>query len=343
MVRMRLRPLVLALALTAAAPAQQTLPLWPHGTPEPPQTSAPETDNNAAHPHDIHYTNVTVPTLTVYRPARGANGAAALVFPGGSYQVLAWNKEGTDTCAWLNSLGVTCILVKYRVPQPKGDAGHFPADPDDLEDAQQAMRLARAHAAEWHIDPARTGVVGFSAGGNLAALLSTHPADTHIASTPAAPDTDPRIDATPSFTILIYPAYLTLDPGLTQLDPVYKPSPTQPPTFLAAAENDKYFSKTPLTYYAALLDANVPAELHLFPTGGHGFGVYPRGDAGQWPMLAANWLRSLGMIPELPRPRPDLGPPTGSSVPPPPCIPAATPPPPGRPDKPAPSDLPPCP
>jgi acetyl esterase/lipase len=303
MFRMRLPLLTaLALTLTAAASAQQTLPLWPHGTPEPPQTTAPETDNNAAHPHDIHYTNVTVPTLTVYPPHEHGNGTAALVFPGGGYAVLAWNKEGTNTCDWLNSIGVTCVLVKYRVPQPNGEAGHYPADFADLEDAQQAMRITRAHARDWHIDPNRIGVVGFSAGGNLAALLSTHPDDHHVETTPAAPDVDAAIDARPNFTVLIYPAYLTSDPGLTQLNPVYTPTASQPPVFLAAAENDRYFSKTPLTYYAALLDARVPAELHLFPAGGHGFGVYPSGTAGQWPALAAAWLRSLSMIPTPPLP-----------------------------------------
>ncbi len=329
---MRLRLLTLVLALTTAANAQQTLPLWPHGTPEPPQTTAPETDTNSASPHNIHYTNVSVPTLTVYPPHDHANGAAALVFPGGSYAVLAWNKEGTDTCDWLNTIGVTCVLVKYRVPQPKGEAGHYPADFADLEDAQQAIRITRAHAKEWHIDPARIGVVGFSAGGNLAALLSTHPDDHHVETTPAAPDADPTIDARPNFTILIYPAYLTTDPGLTQLNPVYTPTASQPPTFLAAAENDKYFSKTPLTYYAALLDAKIPSELHLFPSGGHGFGVYPAGTASQWPSLAAAWLRSLGIIPTPPPSHPGVS--TNGSPGTPPCNSAVPQPPqPGRPDK----------
>jgi len=301
---MRLRLLAFALTITAAASAQQTLPLWPHGTPEPPQTTAPETDSNSAHPHDIHYTNVTVPTLTVYPAHEHSIGTAALVFPGGGYSILAWNKEGTSTCEWLNSLGVTCLLVKYRVPQPTGEAGRYPADFADLEDAQQAMRLARGHAREWHIDPGHIGVVGFSAGGNLAALLCNHPDDHHVETTPAAADVNTTIDARANFAVLVYPAYLALDPDQTALNPVHTPNTFTPPTFLIAAENDKHFGKNSLVYYRALLDANVPAELHMFATGGHGFGIAPAGTPGQWTLLAAAWLRSLGMIPTPPPPRP---------------------------------------
>ena len=161
----------------AHAAAQQTvLPLWPTATPEPAQTTEAEVD--VTKPTDAfisghrtaRLTNVTKPTLSVYPPPAGrSNGAAALVFPGGGYVRLAWDGEGLDTCRWLNSVGMTCLLVKYRVPE----TGYFPDNPADLEDAQQAMRLARQHAREWRLDPGKIGVVGFSAGGNLAVLLST--------------------------------------------------------------------------------------------------------------------------------------------------------------------------
>ena len=298
----------------AAHSQQQVLPLWPHGTPEPAQTTAPETDvtkNSDAlisgH-RSARLTNVTNPTLTVYPPPADKNtGVAALVFPGGGYVRLAWNGEGTDTCEWLNSVGITCLLVKYRVPEKE----HYPDNPSDLEDAQQAMRLARAHAGEWHIDPAKIGVVGFSAGANLAVLLSTHPDDHHVESTPAKADI-PGItsetagsikltgvtDARPSFAIVVYPAYLGIPPDITTLDPAYTPNKFTPPTFLIQAENDKTYGKNAPLYYQALAAAGVPAELHMFATGGHGFGIHPADTPEEhWTRLANVWLRDIGILP----------------------------------------------
>lgn len=325
---MRLRSLALAATFAFVSPAlicqaqapQTTLPLWPHATPEPAQTTEPETDITKPTDHLLsgrrtaRLTNITVPTLSVYPPHDHNNGSAALVFPGGGYQILAWDGEGLDPCHWLNSLGMTCLLVKYRVPQPHGEAGHYPADPSDLEDAQQAMRIARAHAAEWHIDPAHIGVMGFSAGGNLAVLLSTHPDDHHVESTPAAPDVDPRIDARADFAIIVYPAYLVAPPAETELFPAYTPNQFTPPTFLIQAENDHTYGKNALVYFRALMDANIPAELHYFAGGGHGFGMNPVGAPEEhWPRLAANWLRTLNMIPPQPHPHPE-GPATGGGA-----------------------------
>jgi acetyl esterase/lipase len=339
---MRLRALALAttlVALVSPAPVcnaqapQTTLPLWPPATPGPPPPTDPETDTTKPTDNFIsghrtaRLTNVTAPTLSVYPPHDHNTGSAALVFPGGGYQILAWDGEGLDPCHWLNSLGMTCLLVKYRVPQPTGEAGHYPADPSDLEDAQQAMRLARAHAADWHIDPTRIGVMGFSAGANLAVLLSTHPDDHHVESTPAAPDVDTHIDARADFAIIVYPAYLALPPDQTALDPTYTPNSFTPPTFLIQAENDKTYVRNSLVYYRALLDANVPAELHLYAGGGHGFGMNPIGAPEEhWPRLAANWLRTLNIIPPEPHHTPS-GPSTGASIP----CPLPQPPPPGRP------------
>ncbi len=306
MIRMRHRALPL-LALTLAlsgipAAAQQTvLPLWPHATPEPPQTTEAEVD--VTKPTDAlisghrtsRLTNVTNPTITVYSPpASRNNGAAALVFPGGGYVRLAWDGEGIDTCTWLNSIGVTCLLVKYRVPEK----GHYPENFADLEDAQQAMRLARAHANAWHIDPSMIGVIGFSAGGNLAALMSTHPDEHHVESTPAAADVDTKIDARPDFAILIYPAYLGIEPAMKELDPVYAPNKFTPPTFLLQAEDDRGYGRNAPLYFQALAGAKVPTELHMYATGGHGFGLHPIGKPEEhWTQLATAWLRSIKMIP----------------------------------------------
>jgi acetyl esterase/lipase len=317
MTKYLLSGLLLFALVAPAAHTQQVLPLWPHGTPEPPQTAQPETDLTKpgdrlidGHP-TIRLTNVTVPTVTVYQPQADKNThTAALVFPGGGYRVLAWTGEGLDACKWLNHIGITCLLVKYRVPQPPGMAGHYPADHDDLEDAQQAMRLAKAHAAEWHIDPAHIGVVGFSAGGNLAVLLCNHPDDKHIQSTPAAHDIPGyttasgsltltgAADARPAFAILGYPAYLIDTPESSTLNPVYAPSKDTPPTFLIQAENDKTWGRNAAVYYLALAAVGVPAELHMYATGGHGFGVHPPNKPEEhWTHLADIWLRGIGMIP----------------------------------------------
>jgi acetyl esterase/lipase len=315
LLRMNLRALVTALMISAfvlsAAAQPQVIRLWPGGTPEPPQTSAAEANvATAAESARAGYaeqriTNVTVPTLTVY-PApgstsdgRNATHAAALVFPGGGYMRLAMDIEGTQTCQWLNSVGVTCLLVKYRVPE----AGVYPANFADLEDAQQAMRIARAHSGEWHLDPARIGVVGFSAGGNLAVLLSTHADDTHVMSTPAANQvplgTNGRVvDARANFAVVVYPAYLSTDEEHRRLDATYLPDALTPPTFLLQAEDDTSYGFNAFVYGRALRDAGVPVEMHIYATGGHGFGTFPPSTKPEhdWTALATTWLRGIGML-----------------------------------------------
>jgi acetyl esterase/lipase len=326
---MKLRAGILALAFAAslsivpaafsAAHAQQVVPLWPHGTPEPPNTTEPETDltkptDNPINGHrTARITNITAPVMTIYKPSPDKDThTAALVFPGGGYKYLAYTGEGNDTCDWLTSAGITCLLVKYRVPQPPGMAGHYPQDFQDLEDAQQAMRLARAHAREWQIDPAHIGVIGFSAGANLAVLLSNYFADHHVESTPAARDVpgyttessgavrfNATPDARPNFAIVVYPAYLIDNPDDSALNPVYAPSKSTPPTFLIQAKDDKMFHRNAPVYYLALDAASVSAELHMYPTGGHGFGIHPQGKAEEhWTRLADAWLRRIDMLPE---------------------------------------------
>jgi acetyl esterase/lipase len=298
------RSLLLALLAPLAATAQQTsLPLWPHQPPEPPTTTAPERDVTtpdmpliSGH-RSARLTPITQPMLYVYPPLHvRANGAAVVVFPGGGYARLAWDGEGLDSCRWLNSLGITCLLVKYRVPQP-----HYPAGFADLEDAQQAMRLARAHAIEWRLNPNRIGVMGFSAGAHLVVALSQHADDNHVLSTPAAPDVNSTIDAKPDFALVIYPGYLAQDSPAgprTVLDPTLAPTASTPPTFLLQAENDPVHVENTLVYYRALLDVHVPAELHVYATGGHGFGLHPvNSQESNWTALAATWLRTIGVLP----------------------------------------------
>src|ERR1700728_1062748 len=231
---MRLFAISLALLLAAPVLAQQpTLLLWPNGNPEPSKVTGPEidptTDANriVSGKVTVRVTNISKPSLTVYSPdASRNNGAAALVFPGGAYIRLAYNIEGTEVCDWLNSIGMTCVLVKYRVPEE----GRYPENVEDLEDAQQAMRLTRAHAAEWHVDPKRVGVIGFSAGAHLAAVLSTHP-DFQGKNIPVS-----TIEARPDFQMIIYPGWTSGPDG--KVSPAVAPTPQIPPTFLLQAEND---------------------------------------------------------------------------------------------------------
>jgi acetyl esterase/lipase len=231
---MRSSIFLFVLLLASRALAQQNIMLlWPNGNPEPSKVVGPEidptTDANriVSGKVTVRVTNVSKPTLTVFFPDPAKNnGAAALVFPGGSYIRLAYNIEGTEVCEWLNSIGMTCVLVKYRVPEQ----GHYPENVEDLEDAQQAMRLTRAHAAEWHIDPARIGAIGFSAGAHLAATLSTHP-DFQGKNVPTS-----TIDARPNFQMIIYPGWTAGSDG--KVNPALLPVPQIPPTFLLQAEND---------------------------------------------------------------------------------------------------------
>ncbi|HVG26013.1 MAG TPA: alpha/beta hydrolase [Acidobacteriaceae bacterium] len=292
----------LQLLFALSLPAQTVVPLWPKATPEPAHTTEAEkdvtkpSDNLISGHRTSRITNVVHPSMTVYPPTGGAgnSGAAAVVFPGGGYIRLAWEGEGVDSCKWLNSIGVTCLLVKYRVPFKET----YPANPADLEDAQQAIRLARAHAAQWHLNPHKIGVLGYSAGAHLAVALSTHWDDKHVESTPAASEVDASVSARPDFALIIYPAYLTADASMKALTPDLTPRSDTPPTFLLQAENDPVHVENALVYFRALKDAGVEAELHIFPTGGHGFGLHPVGSPEEhWTQLGTAWLRSIKMLP----------------------------------------------
>jgi len=285
---------LLALCLNFSALAQKhTMLLWPNGNPEPSKVVGPETDPTTdanrivSGKATVRVTNVSKPSFTVFPAPEGKNtGAAALVLPGGAYIRLAYNLEGTEVCEWLNSIGMTCVLVKYRVPED----GHYPENVEDLEDAQQAMRLTRAHAAEWKIDVNRIGVIGFSAGAHLAAALSTHP-DFQGKNVPAS-----RIDARPNFQMIIYPGWLSGADG--KVNPSLAPTPQIPPTFLVQAENDyTAHVENSLIYFQALKDAKIPAELHLFTEGGHGFGLRPTVlPISRWPVLAGEWLHTIHIL-----------------------------------------------
>jgi acetyl esterase/lipase len=196
------------------SPGHTQIPIWPGAAPDPQPVAGPESaetsgkDSLIAGKQSTGIENVTRPTLTVYSPSGKNTGAAVVVFPGGGYMELAIDLEGTEVCDWLTSKGITCVLLKYRVtevgPYPK--SGPYPESPMALEDAQRTMGLVRLHAAEWHIDPHKIGVLGFSAGGHLVAAISTHFAKRLYPLIDAADKQSCR----PDFGVALYPGHLSL-------------------------------------------------------------------------------------------------------------------------------------
>jgi acetyl esterase/lipase len=242
--------------------------------------------------------------MTVYAPQGKNTGAAVVVIPGGGFQMLAIDLEGAEVCDWLTSRGITCILLKYRVPsapyvwqcdcRPHNRSISTPS----LEDAQRTLRLARAHAAEWRIDPHRVGVLGFSAGGYLVAEVSTR-FDSRLYAPVDAADQE---SARPDFAIALYPGHLALAENSIALNPEIEGHITSrtPPTFLLQNEDDHVDSiEDALSYYMGLKKANVPVELHAYAQGGHAFGLRPTNlPVSGWPRLVETWLGTIGMISE---------------------------------------------
>lgn len=277
------------------APGHVTIALWPGVAPGAPENLPPEvdtttaTDNLIAGRPLIRLGNVAKPTLTVYAPKGKGTGAAVVVFPGGGYRILAIDLEGTEVCDWLNAKGITCLLLKYRVP----DTGPYPKSTAALQDAQRAVGLAREHAAEWRIDPHRIGVLGFSAGGHLAAALSTH--YDHRLYDPV--DAADRLSCRPDFAVVIYPGYLAIADRNFAPNPEIHPTADTPPTFLLQAEDDPVHVENAVVYFMALKNAKVPAELHVYAEGGHGFGLRRTSlPITGWPTLVDTWLHTIKVL-----------------------------------------------
>jgi len=283
---------------TAAHAVEPTdvVPLWPGTAPGDKEPIGPEgdqtkdSDNLIAGKRLIRLGNVSSPTISVYQPpAQKRTGTAVVVCPGGGYQILAMDLEGTEVCEWLNSVGVTAVLLKYRVPKRPGLEKHAAA----LQDAQRALGLVRHRAKDWEIDPKKIGVLGFSAGGHLAALVSNQSEQRVYPAIDAADSTGCR----PDFTVLIYPAYLTVKEQGDRVAPELNVTSNTPPTFIAMAEDDPIRVETALFYAAALKNVNVPFELHVYPSGGHGYGLRPTKDlVTTWPQRASDWMRSRGLL-----------------------------------------------
>ena len=282
------------------------VPIWPGKIPDARPPKGPEaaetTGNDAlvAGKPWVSISNVSLPTMTVYSPKGKNTGAAIVVFPGGGYEILAIDLEGTEVCDWLTSKGITCVLLKYRVPAPRSapNWGAYPQSPIALEDAQRTLGLVRYHAAEWHIDPHKIGVLGFSAGGHLAAAMSVH-ANQRLYPPVDAAD---RISCRPDFAVALYPGHLAFGDKELRLNPDIRNriSPDVPPTFLLQDEDDHVDTvEDSLSYYLALERARVPVEMHLYAQGGHAFGLRPtKFPATRWPELVETWLKTIGIVGE---------------------------------------------
>jgi acetyl esterase/lipase len=311
------------------SPGHTQLPIWPGAVPDAQPAAGPEAAEMAkgliAGKSGEFVVHVSQPTMTVYSPTGKNTGAAVVVFPGGGYLTLAIDLEGTEVCDWLTPKGITCVLLKYRVPDDKGYAksapypksGPYPESPIALEDAQRTLGLVRLHAAEWHIDPHKVGVLGFSAGGHLSAAISTHFAKRLYPAVDAADKESCR----PDFAVVIYPGHLSIsaaewdakqgarkfvvphpanadkDLGINPEIPVTRQTP---PTFLLQAEDDHVDNvNDSLAYYIALKKAGVPVEMHLYAQGGHAFGLRRTElPITAWPQLVETWLGTIRMIPK---------------------------------------------
>jgi acetyl esterase/lipase len=289
------------------SPGHTQVPIWPGIVPDARPVAGPETATNITHTliagrPFVLIDNVSQPTMTVYSPKGSNTGVAVVVFPGGGYNQLAIDLEGTEICDWLTSRGITGVLLKYRAPTPK--VGPYRESRLALQDAQRTLGLVRFHAAEWRIDPHKIGVIGFSAGGHLVTATSTHFDKRSYPPVDAADKESCR----PDFAIALYPGHLSPfypdDPDSWRLVNQLKLNPNvivtsnTPPTFLLQAQNDPVDDvRNSMAYSLALRNAKVPVELHLYAEGGHAFGLRrTKFPITEWPALAEKWLRTIGMI-----------------------------------------------
>jgi acetyl esterase/lipase len=295
------------------SPGHTQMPIWPKEPPDAQPVAGPESartveESPVAGKPWVEVTNVSQPTMTVYSPKGKNTGVAVVVFPGGGYKVLAIDLEGTEAADWLTSRGITCVLLKYRVPfsgpywDKERNCRVTPKAPTALQDAQRTLGLVRLHAAEWHIDPHKIGVLGFSAGGHVVAGISTRFEQRVY---PAVDEAD-KESCRPDFAMALFPGHLWVnedrDPPSDdheeyELKPDIHVTRQTPPTFLVQAENDDVDSvNESLVYYIALKNAGVPVEMHLYAEGGHAFGLRrTKFPITNWPQLMETWLRTIGM------------------------------------------------
>jgi acetyl esterase/lipase len=282
-------------------PEGNQVPLWPEGLAlQRPDSNKPEEVGNGSRlvaGRPWHWASfVSRPTMTIYRPKERNTGAAVLVLPGGGYQAVAMDLEGTEICDWLTTRGVTCVVLKYRVPQAwhHNRVEKAPKVQLPLQDAQRAIGMLRHRAVSYGIDPRRIGVMGFSAGGHLAAAVSNAETRTYK----SVDDAD-REPARPDFAILLYPGHLwngTRPKTSLRLSPWVEISAKAPPTLLIHSMNDPTDDvRHSMAYGLALNDVGVRVDMHLYARGGHAFGLRPTSDpiTTEWPRLVESWLQTI--------------------------------------------------
>lgn len=226
--------------------------------------------------------NVSSPQIAIY-PAKNKSekNPVMLICPGGGYNILAYDLEGTEVAEWLNTLGFTAVLLKYRVPRREGRLKHEAG----LEDVQEAISYIRTNASSLHIDPDKLGIMGFSAGAHLSVMASN--------AWQAQGDSLLK----PNYCLLVYPAYLSNEANALQLASEINVSTNTPPTMLVQTQDDTNFIDSSLAYYYALKQQSVPVEMHLYPKGGHGYGLRNTGAAvNEWPDRAASWFKEIGVL-----------------------------------------------
>ncbi|MGC1390415.1 MAG: alpha/beta hydrolase [Bacteroidales bacterium] len=268
------------LSISSYSQKNELIYLWPGKVPGELKEKQPPSIDTKNNDNIVRFSEVTNPAIEVYLPDHViGNGSAVIVCPGGGYQILAYDLEGTEIAGWLNKLGFTAFVLQYRIPGKKEGA---------LQDVQRAMRIVRNNSQKWNIDPEKIGVMGFSAGGSLSARASTN----FNKKTYMPVDKSDSLSCRPSFTMLIYPAYLDQGQNLT-LTPELELGKDVPPIFIFQTADDPY-GNSALVMTQALRNAKLPVELHLLSTGGHGYGLRPGKVAAEtWPLLAEKWLRSV--------------------------------------------------
>ena len=263
--------------------------LWPN---TPPEDISGEVGEEKVETKGVkRISNVSEPSITYYLSETAkASGTTVLVCPGGAYNILAIEHEGEDVCKWLNEIGVHAVLLKYRVPRRKNREPH--AAP--LQDAQRAMGLVREAGKSWDVPLTKLGIIGFSAGGNLAVRTAT----SFEQRTYESVDQADELSCRPDFVVLLYPAYLISESNSSSLDPGIKITKECPPMFFAHSGDDHVPAEgSVLTFLSLEKTGVVGSELHVFPFGGHGFGLrsnkHPVSD---WHARAEDWFVSLGVI-----------------------------------------------
>ncbi len=281
---------LLAAFSTQAIEPWKTLNLWPDKAPgenddigiEAPKPERP------GQKKVIRLANVSVPTLSIYKPKK-PNGTTILICPGGGYNILAMDLEGTEVAEWLNSFGVTAVVLKYRVPRRKDREKHEAP----LQDTQRALGIVRLNAEAWSINPKRIGILGFSAGGHLSATAMTNYQKRNY---PPIDKAD-QVICRPDFGVLVYPAYLVDNETKTKLTPEVKVTKDTPPAIFIHAGDDRITAEGSVQMWLAMRRAGVPSELHVFPHGGHGYGLRPSKDpVSKWPKLVEDWFKRTELI-----------------------------------------------